>query len=107
MRCAMIPKPDGLPAILEAYGDPRPWVNRKEQWENMTLANRALPTPLIYAGDPRQVITRVRAHRLVVDELAMALMACLEAGVPRERLKYGGAYCWRLKRGLGELSVHT
>jgi hypothetical protein len=62
---------------------------------------------LLYAYDQFTEIRRVRAHFLLADELVAALMECLEAGVPRHRLKYGGCYTWRAIRGRTVLSTHT
>jgi hypothetical protein len=99
--------PNGLSEVVNQFGDPRPLVNEKEKWETQALAVVPLTKPLIYAGDPSQPITRVRAHKLLVQHLAETLMACLDAGVPRERLKYGGCYSWRTKRGSSAPSLHT
>ena len=100
-------RPDGLDAIRATFGDPRPYYDAKSGWEDRQLVYCPLPRPLRYAYDPAALITRVRAHRLIASHLVETLMACLDAGVPVERLQYGGAYCWRAKRGGMTLSVHT
>ncbi len=99
------PLPRGLAGLVERFGDPLPYVNDKPRWEALTLATRPLPTALVYAYGPQR-ITRVRAHRLLVDHLVETLMACLASGVSAERLVYGGAYCWRAKRRAEMLSTH-
>lgn len=82
-------------------------MNDKAAWEAAILVLRPLPRPLLYAYGPQQV-TRIRAHRLVADQLVASLMACLDAGVPLSRLVYGGCYVWRAKRGNPrQLSTHT
>lgn len=100
-------KPNGLNEIINTFGDPRMFVNQKDVWEAMSLQIRDLPQSLIYAFDTNQIIHRVRAHKRVVDHLAMTLMECLARGVPKERLKYGGSYQWRSKRVSASLSTHT
>lgn len=102
-----VTRPHGLAAIRETFGDPRPFANDKGGWERHALAYRPLRTPLPYAYDRDVVITRVRAHRLIVDELVAALAECLDAGVPAARLVYGGCYVWRPMRGGTKLSTHT
>lgn len=101
------PVPNGLAAIRATFGDPLEFLNDKATWERTRLVTRQLVTPLAYAYGPAAV-TRIRAHNLIANELVAALEACLAAGVPRERLKYGGCYVWRAKRGAASrLSLHT
>ncbi len=99
--------PHGLQAIRDVFGDPRPFLNDKAAWERSVLATRPLRTALPYAYDEDGVVTRVRAHRLIVDELVDALTECRDAGVPAARLVYGGCYVWRAQRGGTRLSTHT
>lgn len=99
-------KPHGLPAILAVYGNPFDYVNDKAAWETRILAIRPLRYPLPYAYADVEV-ARVRAHFLVVEELVEILAHAVETGVPRDRLKYGGCYCWRPIRGGYSLSLHT
>lgn len=104
---AAVPKrPDGLTELCTTFGDPRLWVDAKEEWEKTRLAIRALPVSLPYAFAPVPV-SRVRAHALIVDHLVETLVACLDAGVSRSRLVYGGCYSWRPMRGGIHLSTHT
>lgn len=98
--------PNGLAGIVNAFGDPRPFVNDKAEWERRVLVTRELPTPLRYAY-AEQPIARVRAHKLVAEDLVGALAECLGRGVPVDRLKYGGCYVWRPIRGRSTLSTHT
>jgi len=100
------PLPHGLPQILAVYGNPWDFVNDKPAWEERILETVPLHTPLPYAYGPQEV-GRIRGHRLVVRDVADALQACLDRGVPRERLAYGGMYCWRPQRGHLALSTHT
>lgn len=103
----MVDKPDGYTELLKVFGNPLGFVNDKPAWEASVLETRPLPRPLLYAYAPA-LITRIRAHKLIVDHLVDCLMACLHAGVPPDRLHYGGCYCWRPKRtNSHELSVHT
>jgi hypothetical protein len=108
---ASLPIPHGLPALLSTYGNPFDYVDRKETWEASILESRTLVTPLPYAYGPAMV-GRIRAHRLVVDELvdlladAAAIVTAL--GLPLDRIAYGGCYCWRPIRGsTTRLSTHT
>ena len=98
--------PHGLPQLIATYGTPWPYVDRKPAWEMAILDTVALPHALPYAYGPTEVY-RIRGHRLVVQRVADILMACLADGVPKDRLAYGGMYCWRPKRTRGELSTHT
>jgi hypothetical protein len=100
-------RPDGLAAVIATFGDPRPFVNEKEIWEANALVTVPLPIRLIYAYDVTKSVGRVRAHRSLAEHLAETLVACLRAGVPLHRLKYGGCYQWRSKRTSSELSLHT
>lgn len=99
--------PHGLPALLQAYGNPFDFVNDKPAWESKILLTRPLRYPLPYAYGPATV-TQIRAHRQVVDRFVEVLAKCVEAGVDPQRIAYGGCYCWRPKRGGSvQLSVHT
>jgi D-alanyl-D-alanine carboxypeptidase len=101
-------RPNGSQQVIQTFGDPRPFVNDKAQWEQQALQTQPLPRPLIYAYDTTQKITRVRAHRLLTEHLVATLEECLSRGVPLQRIKYGGCYQWRAKRtAAGELSLHT
>lgn len=101
-------RPVGRAAVIATFGNPIEYVNTKPIWESSALAYVDLPSSLIYAVDTTVLITRIRAHKLIVDHLAQTLMACLAAGVPADRMKYGGCYCWRAERGSATaLSLHT
>lgn len=99
--------PHGFPQLIATYGDPRPFVNDKPGWEAQTLVTIPLPTPLPYAYVQSTDITKIRAHTLVASQFVSAFTACLSAGVPRDRLIYGGIYAWRAVRGQTRLSTHT
>lgn len=99
-------KPSGLTEIIATFGDPWAYATNKAAWESKILAIRTLPAHLEYAYAPLD-IRKIRAHKLIVDELVAALMECFEAGVPRSRMKYGGCYTWRSQRGSSKLSTHT
>lgn len=101
------PRPKGLAEIVRVFGDPKLFVEHKERWESLSLDSATLGQPLPYAYANGVSITRIRGHRLVVEHLAATLMDCLSRGVPAKRLKYGGCYQWRSKRGVAELSTHT
>jgi hypothetical protein len=100
-------RPNGVTGVVATFGDPRPFVNSKEAWEQNALATVPLPLPLIYAYDTSQPVRRVRAHRLLAAHLADTLIECLSAGVPVARIKYGGCYMWRAKRTSNDLSLHA
>lgn len=100
--------PHGLPAILAAYGNPFPFCDDKSAWEAQTLVTRVLKHPLPYAYHEGVTVTRIRAHRLIVDVLVELLAKAVELpGVSIDRLRYGGSYCWRAMRGGMQLSTHT
>jgi hypothetical protein len=101
------PRPHGIEQVMNAFGDPRPFVNQKDVWESMVLDTRELPIELVYAFDTSQKIKRVRAHDRIVDLLVVTLMECLTRGVKPTRMKYGGCYSWRAKRTSTSLSLHT
>ena len=107
MPMTLPPRPEGLQEVISVFGDPRPFVNTKAVWEESALAMMPLAVPLIYAYDASQSVRRVRAHRLMVEHLVATLQACLAAGVPLQRMKYGGCYQWRPKRTAAQLSLHT
>ena len=107
MPMTLPPRPEGLQEVISAFGDPRPFVNTKAIWEERALEMMPLAVPLIYAYDASQSVRRVRAHRLMVEHLVATLQACLAAGVPLQRMKYGGCYQWRPKRTAAQLSLHT
>lgn len=100
------PVPHGLPAIINTFGNPYLYADRKPAWEEKILKTVPLKTALPYAYGPTEVY-RIRGHHLVVDAIADALMECVDKGVPKERLAYGGIYCWRAQRGHAVLSTHT
>jgi hypothetical protein len=106
----MTPVPSGYPSIVATYGNPLDYVDRKDAWERMVLESRPLVTPLPYAyGDA--TVERIRAHRLIVDELvgllADAASITLALGLSLDRIAYGGCYVWRPIRGGRRLSTHT
>lgn len=103
----MIEPPHGMPAVLRVFGNPTEYLECKAAWEHSVLEVRKLPRPLPYAYLPHTEVTQIRAHRLVVDLMVEAIAKSLEAGVPPERLTYGGSYCWRAMRGSTRLSLHT
>jgi hypothetical protein len=104
----MLPeRPKGLNEVVHVFGDPRPLVNSKSEWERESLTTVLLKHPLVYAYDTNQRIQRVRAHTLLAQHLADTLDKCIEAGVSADRLKYGGCYAWRAKRTSAQLSLHT
>lgn len=100
-------RPNGLNAVIATFGDPRPFVDSKGKWEEQSLMVTLLKNALIYAYDTSLKVARVRAHRHLAQHLADTLEACLAAGVPPSRLKYGGCYVWRPKRTAAQLSLHT
>lgn len=101
-------RPHDLAGVVSTFGDPRPFVNDKVRWERQVLVTLPLPRPLIYAYDTTQLITRVRAHRLVAQHLVDTLEACLDVGVLLDELRYGGCYQWRaMKSSPRKLSLHT
>ena len=99
-------RPTGLAAIRARFGNPLDFASNPTAWERTMIASRALVTPLPYAHGAA-TITHVRAHHLIAPELTAALQACLDAGVPLERMRYSGCYNWRPKRGGSQLSLHT
>ncbi len=99
--------PHGLDQVCQVFGDARAFATDPADWELRVIRTAPLTTALIYAGNPGLTISRVRAHGLLAAELAALLMACLAAGVPQERLKYGGAYNYRPKRGSTAPSLHS
>lgn len=98
--------PHGLPAIIAHYGNPFDFVDHPAEWESLQLATRPLRYPLPYAYAP-VTISRVRAHRLVVEPLVELLAKAFETGVEPSRIAFGGTYAWRAKRGSTRLSTHT
>lgn len=102
------PLPHGLDAVMATFGDPHPYADHEMGWEIKYLTMLVLPQPLIWSVNPEQPIRRLRAHKLIAQHMVDTLMACLDAGVPPERMKFGGAYAWRTKRGSStNLSLHT
>jgi len=93
---------------MAAYGNPFPFVDDKVAWEAQTLVTRILKHPLPYAYREGVTVTRIRAHRLIADQLVELLAKAVELpGVSIDRLKYGGTYCWRPMRGGLQLSSHA
>lgn len=101
-------KPHGIRQLKATFGDPTAFVNSKWEWEQAYLTCRELITfDLIYAYDPRRRITRITAHQKIVEHLISTLNECIAAGVPLNRMKYGGCYSWRAMRRSPRLSTHT
>ena len=98
--------PHGRPAVIRTFGNPLEYVQNKEAWEELILEQYGLRYPLPYAYGS-VTIRAVRAHKLVIGLMTEALTKCHEAGVPDDRLPYGGIYCWRAVRGQAVLSMHT
>jgi len=103
----MINRPKGFNEIIRVFGDPLPYVQNKQAWEDKILITKKLPHGIPYAGDPKITITKIRTHFLLIDEFIDAIEECLDLGVPPDRLVYGGIYSYRLKRGMSKISTHT
>src|SRR5260221_7369782 len=101
------PRPNGYAEVVATFGNPLDYLNFKAGWEREALVSLHLPRPLLYAYDRSRRVSVVRAHRLIAQHLVDTLMACLDAGVPVERMAYGGTYCWRAQRGAAVFSMHT
>ena len=105
-------RPTGLAALCATFGNPGNFLEDKARWEALTLTRVPLVTPLRYAyphpvtGAP-QMVSTVWAHHLIARRLVDTLQACLDAGVPHDRLVYGGCYTWRAQRGGTKLSTHA
>lgn len=99
--------PNGLPAILKAYGNPFDYVGREDDWERAVLVTAPLTHALPYAYREGVTVGRIRAHRLVIDELMGLLEQAVATGVPLERIAFGGVYAWRAMRASPHLSTHT
>lgn len=98
--------PHGAPAIIRTYGNPLDYVESKPAWEHLALEVRPLPFLLPYAYGPA-LISRVRAHRLIVDRLRDLLVTCADRGVQLDRMAYGGCYMYRAQRLAAKLSTHA
>ena len=90
------------------FGNPLEYASNVSKWESVSLSTRALKTPLRYAyGAGVTMITRIRAHRLIIDEMLGAFEECSAAGISQNRMKYGGSYVWRPIGGSRLLSTHA
>lgn len=98
--------PNGWPAIIAVYGNPLDFLNDKATWQQR-FVTKALRYPLPYViGDV--LVTRVTAHRLVIDDLVERLAHAWELTADKTRIRYGGCYNWRPKRtNAAQFSTHT
>lgn len=100
-------RPFGITQLVKTFGDPRDYVSRPEAWEAEYLDYFHIMPYLIYAYDTSRRISRFRAHKLIGEHLVDTLIACVHAGVPLERMKFGGTYNFRGQVGSTKLSTHT
>lgn len=104
----MMEIPNGRLEINQVYGNPDGYLNNKEAWERDMLATRSLKYPLLWAySSDKIMVSRIKAHKNVVDLFVECLAKCVETGLPADRMSYGGIYAWRPKRSGISLSTHT
>jgi D-alanyl-D-alanine carboxypeptidase len=127
--------PHGWEGLIAAYGDPRDKANparASKSWEGASLTTMDLPYPMRLSWEPGAVVRETTCHKAVAPDLRAILSdlmvrarllvkerdgatlstAYYDAAVLRllaaERLDvFGGCYAYRLKRGLGQVSVHS
>lgn len=96
--------PSGVNEVIACYGDPLPYVDRKEDWERNVLEYFELPYALSYLGQP---VKRIRAHRKAGLFFIAAFTSIAAAGLEEHATDYGGIYNYRAVAGARKLSTHT
>lgn len=108
----MVP-PVGLDGIVKAFGDPRPLVRpdgtMSPLWESGILANTPpLRFSIPLGWDKRHQVTRIRCHRLIVDQMWRVFERIHERGLQNEVKTFDGTYAWRTQRGnASKISCHA
>jgi len=105
------PAPNGLAAIVAAFGDPMPFARDDgtvdPKWELQTITRVTLPFPIPYSVNPATMITKIAVHKKLAP-LFLAVFSDIQAqGLQGSVKTYGGGYVARMKRGQAKPSTHT
>jgi hypothetical protein len=105
------PVPNGRAAVIATFGDITKYIRAdgtlSPKWEQDVIRRVTLPRPLALSGASGTMVTRVTCHKLITDVLRAALQDIDTAGEWSALHSYGGGFVFRLKRTVGELSLHS
>ncbi|PWT70877.1 MAG: hypothetical protein C5B46_09085 [Proteobacteria bacterium] len=104
--------PHGLDGIIATFGDIDRYIRADgtidPTWEAESIVSTPLPFPITLGwGDPPQVATRIRCHRLLAQILGGVFRDIDSAGLRGAVKTYGGCYNFRAKRTGIKLSTHS
>lgn len=104
-------RPHGLAAIVQTFGDLRAFIKTdgtvRDSWPRLILATVELPEPLPLAWDLDKKVTKIRCHKLLVQQFAAAFRAVADADLWGDLHDFAGVYNFRTQRGASKLSAHA
>ena len=107
----MTPVPNGLPEILQYYGDPYEYIgpdgSLSPLWETNHITRVVLPAPIPYAVDHDVMIRKVACHQLIATEMATVFQTIFNHALWYLLTSYGGGYNPRAQKGSHKWSTHT
>jgi hypothetical protein len=105
------PVPNGRAAVIATFGDISKYIRvdgtLSPKWEQEMIRRVTLPKPLPLSGATGAIVRRVTCHKLITDVLRATLQEIDAAGKWSALHSYGGGFVFRLKRTVGELSLHS
>jgi hypothetical protein len=103
--------PNGRAAVIATFGDISKYIRAdgtlSPKWEQNMIRRVTLPQPLPLSGAIGTMVTRVTCHKLITDILRATLQEIDTAGKWPALHSYGGGFVFRLKRTVGEFSLHS
>lgn len=104
--------PDGYSELVKMFGDIRPYIKKDgtlgPAWEEDQIVRIQLPEAVPYAFDPRVVISRVTAHRLLADTVVEMHSTIHGRGLWHLMGPYGGGFVYRANRNASaKISTHA
>jgi hypothetical protein len=102
--------PVGIVEIEALYGDPHGFLRDDGTpspiWE-MRMVKVELPGAVPLGWKRSALVRTARVNHAIAEELERVFSALRTGGAWDHVETFDGGYCWRSKRGVGELSIHA